>query len=239
MHKPLNVTLLDQIEAALPQTQCGKCQTLGCRPYAEAILAGTPINRCVPGGVETIADLAQLMGRPVIPLDPEYGMEPDTHRVAFIREDECIGCTKCIQACPVDAIVGAAKLMHTVITAECSGCDLCIPACPVDCIDVHHSPKIVESDEKMRLKRQYKKRFEAREQRLYRIAESKKAHKEIRTAPVASKPAMSPLVAAALIRSQLKKAERQLLLAQEKGEAISALQSEILALQKELAAVTM
>jgi electron transport complex protein RnfB len=141
----------------------------------------------------------------------------------------------------VDAIVGATKLMHTVIAAECSGCDLCIPACPVDCIDVHHSPKIVESDEKARLKHQYKKRFDAREQRLYRIAESKKTHKKIGLNPIVAaekKPAMSPLVAAALIRTQLKKTERQLLLAQERGAATSAIQTEILALQKELAALT-
>lgn len=128
--------LVARIDALLPQTQCGQCSHPGCRPYAEAIAAGEAINHCVPGGQSTINALAELMAVPTLPLDPEYGQTPALRLVAFIREDECIGCTKCIQACPVDAIVGAAKLMHTVIADECTGCDLCVDPCPVDCIDM-------------------------------------------------------------------------------------------------------
>lgn len=125
-----------QIDALLPQTQCGQCGHPGCRPYAEAIAAGEPINHCVPGGQATIDKLATLLHRPTLLLDPEYGIESDSKKVAFIREDECIGCTKCIQACPVDAILGAAQKMHTVISSECTGCDLCVAPCPVDCIEM-------------------------------------------------------------------------------------------------------
>ncbi len=127
--------IVDQIDALLPQTQCGQCGHPGCRPYAEAIANGEAINHCPPGGESTIAALADLLDVEAIPLDAEHG-EEQAKTVAFIREDECIGCTKCIQACPVDAIVGAAKLMHTVVTAECTGCDLCVEPCPVDCIDM-------------------------------------------------------------------------------------------------------
>ena len=127
----------DAIEAVLPQTQCGQCGYPGCRPYAEAIAAGKElINRCPPGGEAGIKILAELLGTEVLPLDAEAGVEKALPEVAIIDEDTCIGCTKCIQACPVDAIVGAAKLMHTVISAECTGCELCIPPCPVDCIDM-------------------------------------------------------------------------------------------------------
>lgn len=127
--------IVDQIDAILPQTQCGQCGHPGCRPYAEAIAGGEAINKCPPGGQTTIDQLAELLNVESIPLDAEHGSE-DVRKVAYIREDECIGCTKCIQACPVDAILGAAKQMHTVIVAECTGCDLCVDPCPVDCIDM-------------------------------------------------------------------------------------------------------
>ena len=127
--------LVDQIDEVLPQTQCGQCGYPGCRPYAEAIANGDEINKCPPGGESTIKKLADLMGVEPKPLDDAHG-EEDVKKVAFIREDECIGCTKCIQACPVDAILGAAKHMHTVIAEECTGCDLCVDPCPVDCIDM-------------------------------------------------------------------------------------------------------
>ncbi|MFE8069457.1 electron transport complex subunit RsxB [Marinobacteraceae bacterium S3BR75-40.1] len=127
--------LVDQIDALLPQTQCGQCGHPGCRPYAEAIAAGEAINKCPPGGEATIQALADLLDVEPEPLDAEHGVETEK-RVAVIREDECIGCTKCIQACPVDAILGAAKHMHTVIESECTGCDLCVDPCPVDCIDM-------------------------------------------------------------------------------------------------------
>lgn len=128
--------VVDRIDALLPQTQCAQCNFPGCRPYAEAIASGeADINQCPPGGEAAIRALADLLGREPKPLNPENGEEkPKT--VAVIDEDRCIGCTLCIQACPVDAIVGAAKLMHTVIESECTGCDLCLPPCPVDCIDI-------------------------------------------------------------------------------------------------------
>jgi len=127
--------LVDRINDVLPQTQCTKCGYQGCRPYAEAIAAGEAINRCPPGGPQTINRLSGITGKAITVLDPTVG-EHAPLKLAVIREDECIGCTKCIQACPVDAIVGAAKLMHTVITDACTGCDLCVEPCPVDCIDM-------------------------------------------------------------------------------------------------------
>jgi electron transport complex protein RnfB len=127
------------INDCLPQTQCAQCGHPGCLPYAEAIANGEPINRCPPGGADTIKKLAELLGREAEPLDPEFGSEsPKT--VAVIREAECIGCTLCIQACPVDAIVGAQQQMHSVIADVCTGCDLCLPPCPVDCIDMMPVP---------------------------------------------------------------------------------------------------
>lgn len=127
--------IVDRINALLPQTQCGQCGHPGCRPYATAIANGGPINKCPPGGETTILALARLLDVEPQPLDAEHGHE-DIRKVAFIREDECIGCTKCIQACPVDAILGSAKHMHTVLVSECTGCDLCVEPCPVDCIDM-------------------------------------------------------------------------------------------------------
>ena len=122
------------IDALLPQTQCRKCGYDGCRPYAEAIAAGrADIDRCPPGGDEGVRELAALLGVPARPVDRSCG-EPGPRTVALIDEAHCIGCTLCIQACPVDAIAGAAKLMHTVIAAQCTGCELCLPPCPVDCI---------------------------------------------------------------------------------------------------------
>jgi len=128
--------LVDQIDALLPQTQCGQCTYPGCRPYAQAIAKGeADINQCPPGGETTIQALADLLDRDPKPLNPEHGIiKPKM--VAIIDEPVCIGCTLCIQACPVDAILGAAKQMHTVIAEECTGCELCIPPCPVDCIDM-------------------------------------------------------------------------------------------------------
>lgn len=128
--------VVEQINAILPQTQCGQCDYPGCRPYAEAIATGdAKINQCPPGGETGIKALATLLGREVLPLNAEHG-EEKPKALAVIIEDICIGCVKCIQACPVDAIVGASKVMHTVIADECTGCELCIPPCPVDCIEM-------------------------------------------------------------------------------------------------------
>ena len=126
--------LADRIDDLLPQTQCARCGYAGCRPYAEAVAAGAAdINRCPPGGEATLVALAQLTTREAAPLDLSRGM-PGPLRVARIDESACIGCTLCIKACPVDAIIGAPKRMHGVLTALCSGCDLCVAPCPVDCI---------------------------------------------------------------------------------------------------------
>ncbi len=128
--------LVDRIDAILPQTQCGQCGFAGCRPYAEAIAAGkAEINLCPPGGEAGMLALADLLGKEPVPLENE-GPAKGEKFIAHIREDECIGCTLCIQACPVDAIVGAAKQMHTVIAEQCTGCELCVPPCPVECIDM-------------------------------------------------------------------------------------------------------
>jgi len=138
--------LVQRIDALLPQTQCTRCGFDGCRPYAEAIGAGrADIDQCPPGGDAGVAQLAALLGRPPKPLNREFG-EHVPPAVALIDEDACIGCTKCIQACPVDAIVGASKLMHTVIASWCTGCELCVPPCPVDCIAIVPAPALPDPD---------------------------------------------------------------------------------------------
>ncbi len=136
MNRSVSASLADQIENLLPQTQCMKCGYPACRPYAEAIASGqASLNQCPPGGAAGIVKLAALLGKPAIPLNPANGVERG-RPVAVIDEARCIGCTLCIQACPVDAIVGAAKQMHTVVPQLCTGCDLCVAPCPVDCIDM-------------------------------------------------------------------------------------------------------
>lgn len=136
LFRTMSADLVDRIDALLPQTQCTKCGYQGCRPYAEAIAnGGADINQCPPGGAEGIAKLAALLGREVKPLNPVNGME-QPRTAALIDETRCIGCALCIQACPVDAIAGAPKLMHTVLLEHCTGCELCIPPCPVDCIEM-------------------------------------------------------------------------------------------------------
>jgi Na+-translocating ferredoxin:NAD+ oxidoreductase subunit B len=132
----MNAALAQAIDALLPQTQCTKCGYAGCMPYAEAIATGeAPINRCPPGGDAGIAALARLLDQALLPLDETCGAHLP-HRVAVIDEATCIGCAKCLKACPTDAIIGANKFMHTVIAELCTGCDLCIPPCPVDCIEM-------------------------------------------------------------------------------------------------------
>jgi electron transport complex protein RnfB len=156
----------DAINALLPQTQCQRCEYQGCRPYAEAIANGDAINKCPPGGDRTIRRIAELLDVPVVSLDPRHG-EPGPRMVALVREAECIGCTKCIQVCPTDAIVGAAKQMHTVIEPECTGCELCISPCPVDCIDMV-KPQTGNGIITEEQSRYWQKRHESRNVRLRR-----------------------------------------------------------------------
>lgn len=211
------MSLLQRIDALLPQTQCGKCGHPGCKPYAQGIVDGEPINKCPPGGDETIAALAELLKIPVLELDISRGPAPP--QVAFIREAECIGCTKCIQACPVDAIVGAAKLMHTVLIDECTGCDLCVAPCPVDCIEMHPLPANtipvvgglafdLEEQRARAIKRDHaRQRFERRNQRLLHEERQKQAEREARAAR-AAQPQVSTAdpVQAALERVRAQKA---------------------------------
>jgi len=154
--------MIEQVNELLPQTQCGQCGFKGCRPYAEAIAGGrADINQCPPGGDDGIAVLADFLGILPKPLNPAFGIHKPK-QVAFIIEQDCIGCVKCIAACPVDAILGAAKFMHTVIASECTGCELCVAPCPVDCIIL----KPVETETGSLSKREKsalaKRRFEAR-----------------------------------------------------------------------------
>lgn len=125
--------IVEQIDAVLPQSQCGQCGYPGCKPYAEAIANGDIITKCVPGGQPVVVKIADLLGVDVPAMD---GMEEPETKVAFIHEEMCIGCTKCIQACPVDAIIGSNKAMHTVIADFCTGCELCVAPCPTNCIEM-------------------------------------------------------------------------------------------------------
>jgi electron transport complex protein RnfB len=135
-----------RIDALLPQTQCTRCGYSGCRPYAAAIAAGeAQINQCPPGGEATIEALAQLLQRPTLGLNPINGVETPL-RVAWIDEARCIGCARCLGPCPVDAIVGAQKHMHTVLIERCTGCELCLPPCPVDCIEMRAAPELAENN---------------------------------------------------------------------------------------------
>jgi electron transport complex protein RnfB len=211
------MSLIQSIDALLPQTQCGKCGHPGCKPYAEGIASGEPINKCPPGGNETIAALAELLAVPVLELDITRGSAPA--QIAYIREAECIGCTKCIQACPIDAIVGAAKLMHTVIIDECTGCDLCVAPCPVDCIEMRPLPSntvlpIVgglaltpQARQARTLKRDHaRRRFEQRNARLQREEQQKIAERLARQRAAQPAEAAVDPVQAALERVRTQKA---------------------------------
>ncbi|MPQ70376.1 electron transport complex subunit RsxB [Pseudomonas sp. MWU12-2323] len=213
------MSLIQRIDALLPQTQCGKCGHPGCKPYAEGIAQGEAINKCPPGGGETIAALAELLHVPVLLLDPERGSAPA--QVAFIREAECIGCTKCIQACPVDAIVGAAKWMHSVIVDECTGCDLCVAPCPVDCIEMHPLPiaQVVpvvgglansteERQARTEKRNRARRRFENRNARLHAEEQRKQAERLARTQRAAQpEPVATNPVQDAIARIKAQKAE--------------------------------
>jgi electron transport complex protein RnfB len=218
--------LAQRIDALLPQTQCTRCGYPACRDYAEAIARDeADINQCPPGGAAGIMELAALLGCSAKPLNPENGIEKPAE-VAIILEAACIGCTKCIQVCPVDAIVGAQKLMHAILTDECSGCELCIPACPVDCIamvdsdtststkkqesrtrlpalptgaDARDNPVMVRAD-------QYRRRFEARNARLARARAEREeaiaARKAEVHAPAVSRSSVHDAIARAKARKE-------------------------------------
>ena len=202
----------ERINDLLPQTQCTKCGFAGCRPYAEAIARGeAPINRCPPGGAAGIAKLAGLLGREVLALDPECGAHGPLE-VAVIDEPHCIGCTLCIQACPVDAIVGASRMMHTVLPDLCTGCELCIPPCPVDCIvmtAVHPARDWMPGDAAAA-----RKRFDARQSRLATQPASLRLSAEAHTLAPPAPPASPPpsdqdkqaTVLAALARARARRA---------------------------------
>jgi len=198
--------LVERIDALLPQTQCRRCGYDGCLPYARAIAQGAAaINRCPPGGEETVAALAALLGAPRLPLDPSRGA-PGLVVVARIDEAACIGCTLCIAACPVDAIVGAAKLMHTVLADRCTGCELCLPPCPVNCIALLPAGREWTRADAELARQRYAARAARRERRAARGAA---------LAPPTSSPTADPArarrqaaVAAALDRARARRASR-------------------------------
>ena len=188
------IALADRINDALPQTQCTRCGFPDCKAYAQAIAQdNAPINQCPPGGLEGVAVLSKITGRPALPLNPDNGTEgPMT--VAVIDEAWCIGCTLCLKVCPTDAILGSNKVMHTVIEAACTGCDLCLPVCPVDCIEM-----VPISDERTgwsawspALAQQARQRYEARQLRL--LEEQAQDDKEV--------PTKQAMIAAALAKAK-------------------------------------
>ncbi len=167
-------TLVDQIDALLPQTQCGLCNYPGCRPYAQAIAnKEATIDHCPPGGVATLKALANLLDIDAQPFVVKVKQQSKVDSVVVIREAECIGCTKCLQVCPTDAIIGSRKKMHTVIAAACTGCELCLPACPVDCIDIIDIAAR-NTQEKQQKAKEWRQRYQQREQRITRLAAEKK-----------------------------------------------------------------
>jgi electron transport complex protein RnfB len=177
--------IVARIDALLPQTQCTRCGYTGCSPYAAAIARGeAQINQCPPGGSATISALAALLDRPVLPLNPLHGAETPP-RVAWIDESRCIGCARCLAPCPVDAIVGAAKYMHTVLIERCTGCELCLPPCPVDCIELRPGPMPAADQAK-----QNRERFDAHTMRLLNRAAERQRELDAKkaTAPRSSAP---------------------------------------------------
>jgi len=194
--------LATYIDALLPQTQCTRCGYPACRDYAAAIACDqADINQCPPGGAAGIAALAQLLDRAAKPLNPANGVEQPM-RVAWIDEAICIGCTKCIQVCPVDAIVGASKRMHTILAHECSGCELCIPACPVDCIAMTSDPV---GEAPMQRAAQFRRRFLTRDLRLAREREARDAALSASKAQVHGAGSARNAVAEAIARAKARK----------------------------------
>lgn len=201
--------LAAQIDALLPQTQCTRCGYAGCEPYAQAIATGeADFNQCPPGGQAGIVALAALLGRAPKPLNPRHG-EEQPHRIACVDETRCIGCTLCIQACPVDAIVGAPKQMHTVVAALCSGCELCVAPCPVDCITMT-APPAEHAVWDRAAAQAARQRFERRRTRLARD-KAERANRLAQRAPVradkSSQDAKQAMIQAALARARARRAQ--------------------------------
>ena len=171
--------LAARIDSLLPQTQCTRCGYPGCRPYAAAVAGGeAQINQCPPGGSATIHALARLLGREFLPLDPGHGVEA-APKIAWIDESRCIGCARCLPPCPVDAIVGAAKFMHTVLADRCTGCELCIAPCPVDCIQMRTGPPPAENQASLN-----RIRYESHMERLLRRAQDRQRELDAKKASV-------------------------------------------------------
>ncbi|HIQ36188.1 MULTISPECIES: RnfABCDGE type electron transport complex subunit B [Acinetobacter] len=235
-----SIALIREIDALLPQTQCGLCgHRDGCLPYAKSIAEGEEANKCVPGGQPVADALATLLKRPILIAEPSvWDIQSDgrpQQMKAVIREDECIGCTKCISACPVDAIIGSGKLMHTILTDLCTGCELCIPPCPVDCIDlVEDTAPVANDEQRIKVQDDLRHRYYAHIQReeKYRIhrkgpivraeidaAFFAKFSQELNNVPaitltekVAETPALDAktTIELAKLRTQIKKLEKQL-----------------------------
>jgi electron transport complex protein RnfB len=186
MNKESAPDIVARIDALLPQTQCTRCGYSGCRPYAAAVAAGeAPINQCPPGGSATIHALAALLGKEFVPLNPANGAESPP-QVAWIDESRCIGCARCLAPCPVDAIIGAAKFMHTVLTERCTGCELCVAPCPVDCIVMRPGRAPAVNPDLNRA------RYEAHTERLLRRTQERQRELDVKKASASHRASAEP-----------------------------------------------